>query len=251
MRELVLAANWKMQVTPAEARDYAAGFLDRVRPRPGRELWFFPPMVSLESTARAFVDRADIRVGAQDVYWEPKGAFTGATSVPLVAATGAAGALVGHSERRHVFGETDAETARKVRALIDGGLVPLLCVGEKLSERESGSTEAVVTRQLETGLGGLTPAELTRVLLAYEPVWAIGTGRVATPADAAAVHRVLRSRLVGMGATHRPRILYGGSVSQQNAGGLVAESEVDGLLVGGASLTPDGWAAVVAAADTA
>ena len=251
MRDLVLAANWKMQVTPAEAREYAADFLTRVRPRLGRELWFFPPAVSLESTVRAYLDRADVRVGAQDVYWEPKGAFTGAISVPLVAATGAAGALVGHSERRHVFGETDAETARKVRALLGGGLVPMLCVGEKLTEREAGNTEAVVTRQLETALAGLTPAELARVLLAYEPVWAIGTGKVATPADAATVHRVLRRRLTAMGATHRARILYGGSVNQQNAAGLLAEPEVDGLLVGGASLTPDGWAGVVAAGDSA
>ena len=251
MRDLVLAANWKMQVTPTEAAGYAADLLERVRPRPGRELWFFPPTISLESTARAFRGRPDIRVGAQDVYWEPKGAFTGATSVPLVAAIGGAGALVGHSERRHVFGETDAETARKVRALLDGGLVPMLCVGEKLAERESGQTEAVVTRQLETALKGLTPAELARVLLAYEPVWAIGTGKVATPADAAAVHRVLRSRLVAMGATQRATILYGGSVSPQNARGLLAEPEVDGLLVGGASLTPESWAAVVAAGDPA
>ena len=251
MRDLVFAANWKMQVTPAEAHDYAADFLGRVRPRPGRELWFFPPAVSLESTVRAYRGRPDIRVGAQDVYWEPKGAFTGATSVPLVAATGAAGALVGHSERRHVFGETDAETARKVRALLDGGLVPMLCVGEKLAERESGNTEAVVTRQLETALSGLAPGELARVLLAYEPVWAIGTGKVATPADAAAVHRLLRSRLAALGATQRATILYGGSVNQQNAGGLVEEPEVDGLLVGGASLTPESWAAVVAAGDPA
>lgn len=251
MRDLVLAANWKMQMTPAEARAYAADFLTRVYPRPGRDLWFFPPAVSLESTVRAYLDRGDIRVGAQDVYWESKGAFTGATSVPLVAAAGAAGALVGHSERRHVFGESDGETARKVRAVLGGGLVPMLCVGEKLAERESGDTEAVVTRQLEAALTGLTPGELERVLLAYEPVWAIGTGKVATPADAAAVHRLLRKRLAAMGATRRARILYGGSVSPQNAAALVAEPEVDGLLVGGASLTPDGWAAVVAAGDSA
>lgn len=251
MRHLVLAANWKMQVTPAEAREYAADFLARVRPRLGRELWFFPPAVSLESTVRAFLDRADVRIGAQDVYWEPKGAFTGALSVPLVAATGAAGALVGHSERRHVFGETEAETARKVQALLAGGLVPLLCVGELLPEREGGRTESVVLRQLDAALAGLAPAQLSRVLVAYEPVWAIGTGKVATPADAARVHRVLRARMAALGSPGPCRILYGGSVTPANAGGLVAEPEVDGLLVGGASLTPEGWAAVIAAADAA
>ena len=251
MRDLVLAANWKMQVTPAEAREFAADFLTRVRPRLGRQLWFFPPSVSLESTVRSFLDRADVRIGAQDVYWEPKGAFTGALSVPLVAATGAAGALVGHSERRHVFGESDADTARKVRALLAGGLVPMLCVGEKLDEREGGRTEAVVLRQLDAALSGLTPDELGRVLLAYEPVWAIGTGKVATPADAAAVHRVLRARLAALGAPGRVRILYGGSVNPGNAVGLAAEPEVDGLLVGGASLQPGSWAEVVTAADGA
>ncbi|MGH7533234.1 MAG: triose-phosphate isomerase [Gemmatimonadales bacterium] len=251
MRDLILAANWKMQVTPAEARDYAADFLTRVRPRLGRELWFFPPAVSLESTVRSFLDRADVRVGAQDVYWEAKGPFTGALSVPLVAATGAAGALVGHSERRHVFGETEPETARKVQALLAGGLVPLLCVGELLADREAGRTESVVLRQLDAALTGLIPAQVARVLLAYEPVWAIGTGKVATPADAAQVHRILRARMTALGAPARCRILYGGSVNPDNASGLVAEPEVDGLLVGGASLTPEGWAAVVTAADAA
>ncbi|MGH7590429.1 MAG: triose-phosphate isomerase family protein, partial [Gemmatimonadales bacterium] len=225
MRDLILAANWKMQVTPAEAREYAADFLTRIRPRLGRDLWFFPPAVSLESTVRSFLDRADVRVGAQDVYWEAKGAFTGALSVPLVAATGAAGALVGHSERRHVFGETEAETARKVQALLAGGLVPLLCVGELLADREAGRTESVVLRQLDAALTDLAPVQLARVLLAYEPVWAIGTGKVATPADAAEVHRVLRARMTALGAPGRCPILYGGSVNPDNAGGLVAESE--------------------------
>ena len=251
MRPFVLAANWKMQVAPAEAREYAADFLTRIRPELGRELWFFPPSVSLESTVRSFLDREDVRVGAQDVYWEPKGAFTGALSVPLVAATGGAGALVGHSERRHIFGETDADTARKVRALLAGGLVPLLCVGELLAERAAGETESVVRRQLDAALAGLAPEELSRMLLAYEPVWAIGTGKVATPEDAAPVHRILRARMAALGSAGPCRILYGGSVHPGNAAGLAAEPEIDGLLVGGASLTPAGWAAVVSAADTA
>ncbi|MFI5235028.1 MAG: triose-phosphate isomerase [Gemmatimonadales bacterium] len=251
MRDFVFAANWKMQMTPAEAREYAADFQTRIRHRLGRSLWFFPPSVSLESTVRAFLDRADVRVGAQDIYWEPKGAFTGALSVPLVAATGAAGALVGHSERRHLFGETDADTARKVRALLNGGLVPLFCVGETLLEREAGETESVVLRQMDAALTGLSPAELGRVLIAYEPVWAIGTGKVATPADAATVHRTLRARLASFNYPGRARVLYGGSVNPQNAAGLLAEPEIDGLLVGGASLTPESWAAVASVGDAA
>ncbi|MGH7735863.1 MAG: triose-phosphate isomerase, partial [Gemmatimonadales bacterium] len=236
MRDLILAANWKMQVTPAEARDYAADFLTRIRPRLGRDLWFFPPAVSLESTVRSFLDRADVRVGAQDVYWEAKGAFTGALSVPLVAATGAAGALVGHSERRHVFGETEAETARKVQALLAGGLVPLLCVGELLADREAGRTESVVLRQLDAALTDLAPVQLARVLLAYEPVWAIGTGKVATPQQAEEVHMDLRKILAdryNAAVADGILILYGGSVKASNAAELLAQPNVVGALVGG------------------
>jgi triosephosphate isomerase len=153
--------------------------------------------------------------------------------------------LVGHSERRHVFGETDEETGRKVRALLGAGLVPMLCVGEKLDQREAGSTEAVVVRQLKAGLAGLSPAELDRVLIAYEPVWAIGTGRNATPSDAATVHRAIRVELTRLGLATRATVLYGGSVSLKNATSLMAEEEIDGVLVGGASLDPAGWAKIV------
>lgn len=244
-RRLVYAANWKMNHGPVTARAFAKRFSATVTPADGRELWFFPPAVALAAAAEAFADRPDVRLGAQNVYWEPKGAFTGESSVALVTEAGARGALVGHSERRHVFGETDADTARKVAALLAGGLSPMLCVGETLGQREAGETEAVVLRQLRTALAGLGSGGLARMMIAYEPVWAIGTGRNATPADAAAVHRVIRVELAELGAPGRTPVLYGGSVNAGNVLALLAEPELDGVLVGGASLDADGWAELV------
>ncbi|MGH7674128.1 MAG: triose-phosphate isomerase [Gemmatimonadales bacterium] len=246
LRPLLFAANWKMYLGPTEAREYLRVFLSRSRPQPEREVWFFPPAVSLESVAAALAaaGRDDLRAGAQDIHWEPKGAFTGAVSAPLAAHAGARAALVGHSERRHVFGETDEATGRKVAAALASGLAPVLCVGELLAERERGKTLDVVTRQLEAALGTLDHATLADVVVAYEPVWAIGTGRNATPQDAAQVHRHIRAWLVGRGAA-RTRVLYGGSVSNKNAGDLLSERELDGVLVGGASLDPAGWAELV------
>jgi len=245
MRSLLFAANWKMQVDPGEARRYAERFLGATRPMAERSLWFFPPAVSLEAAVGAFRARADIQVGAQDVHWEPKGAFTGATSVPLAKGAGAAGALIGHSERRHVFGETDQETGRKVRAVLAAGMTAFLCVGEKLEEREAGHTEAVVLRQLGAGLEGAETADLSRLVVAYEPVWAIGTGRNATPEDAARVHVAIRAALAARGAPRSVPVLYGGSVNTGNSLALLAQREIDGVLVGGASLDPDGWAEIV------
>jgi len=238
---VLFAANWKMQLPPDEAREFARRFRERLRPRGGKEHWFFPSAVSLEAAAVAFAGLEGCQVGAQDVHWEPKGAFTGATSVPLARGAGATAALIGHSERRWIFGETDEDTGKKLRAAVDGGLVPVLCVGEKLEERERGETPAVVARQLRAALQGISPDVVNRTVIAYEPVWAIGTGRNATPADAAAVHSHIRALLAGLGA-RESRILYGGSVNRGNAGALLAEPEIDGVLVGGASLDPDGWA---------
>ncbi len=250
MRELLFAANWKMNLGPTEARTFAAQFLAAVPVRPGRLIWFFPPAVSLAAAADAFRGRPDVRVGAQDVYWEPRGAFTGATSIPLAVAAGATAALVGHSERRHVFGETDEETGRKVVALIDQGLTPVLCVGERLEEREAGMTEGVVRRQLSAALSPIASDRLGEVVIAYEPVWAIGTGRNATPADAAAVHRVIRQHLEELGAERPARVLYGGSVKTGNVQALLAEPDLDGVLVGGASLDPAEWATLVTSVGT-
>jgi triosephosphate isomerase len=244
-RPRIFAANWKMNVGPEEARAFATRFLAGFSPRPSVQYWFFPTAVSLQSTAAAFAGQPAIAVGVQDLHWEPKGAFTGATSAQLARSAGATLALVGHSERRHVFGETDGDTARKVKASLGAGLTPLLCVGETLAEREGGITETVVLRQLEAAIAGLSRGELAAVVVAYEPVWAIGTGRTATPTDASAVHRALRGALRAK-AHPAPRILYGGSVNDGNAAALLAEPEIDGVLVGGASLDPDGWRRIVA-----
>ncbi|HJQ66690.1 MAG TPA: triose-phosphate isomerase [Gemmatimonadales bacterium] len=244
MRRLLFAANWKMHLGPADARAYLEAFLPATPARPGRDLWFFPPAVSLETVARGITGRDDLGAGIQDVHWEPKGAFTGAVSVPLAAQAGARTALVGHSERRHVFGESDADTARKIQAVLAGALIPILCVGETLAQRDGGTTLDVVRRQLDVGLAGLDVAALQTVVIAYEPVWAIGTGRNATPQDAAAVHREIRAWLRGRGASIT-RVLYGGSVNLKNVADLLAEPELDGVLVGGASLDPSGWSALV------
>ena len=247
MRRLLFAANWKMHLGPSEATAYLDVFLRSYHPAPDRDVWFFPPAVSLTTVAARVSGRNDLLAGVQDVHWEPKGAFTGAISVPLAAQAGARAALIGHSERRHVFGESDADTSRKVRAVQDGGLVPVLCVGEKLAEREHGETLAVVQRQLSAALDGLDGARLGQVIIAYEPVWAIGTGRNATPQDAAAVHRDIRRWLAEHGA-RATRILYGGSVNLKNIAELLAEPELDGVLVGGASLDPAGWTQLVSIA---
>jgi triosephosphate isomerase len=244
-RPLLFAANWKMNVAPGEARTFLDRFLAIDKPVHERIVAFFPPAVSLETTAARLAGHEHYLVGAQNISWEPKGAYTGATSVALERGAGAGAALVGHSERRHVFGETDEETNKKTRAVLDGGLLAILCVGEKLLERERGETEAVVRRQLRAGLAGVKPdADL---VIAYEPVWAIGTGRNATPSDAAAVHAGIRVVLVELGFPRDTRVLYGGSVSPGNVGQLLGEPEVDGVLVGGASLDPDSWAAICAA----
>ena len=243
MRRLLFAANWKMHLGPDEVREFAVRFRSRYAPSKDRETWFFPSAVSLSTAAEVFHDWPHTRVGAQDLHWEPKGAYTGATSVALARAAGATAALVGHSERRHVFGETEEETGKKTRAVLAGGLAPILCVGEKLEERERGETATVVSRQLMAGVRGLAAGELEKVTVAYEPVWAIGTGRNATPADAALVHEGIRAALRGLGATVT-RILYGGSVNGGNVAALLAEREIEGVLVGGASLDPEAWAEI-------
>jgi triosephosphate isomerase len=249
VRRLLFAANWKMHLGPDEAREYLKAFRREYTPIAGRDVWFFAPAVSLEAVAHAVGagGRDDLLAGAQNIHWEPKGAFTGEISGPLAAQAGARATLVGHSERRQLFGETDEQTARKVDAALKAGLVPVLCVGETLAEREQEQTIAVVTRQLAAALrdgGTQERAALARVVIAYEPVWAIGTGRNATPADAAQVHRAIRRWLSGRGIP-TTRVLYGGSVNLKNVAELLAEPEVDGVLVGGASLDPSGWIALV------
>ena len=247
MRPLIFAANWKMHLGPSGTAAFAREFLAGYHAQPGRQVWFFTPAVSVATAAAALGTTAAVRIGIQNVHWEPKGAFTGETSAAMAADAGATAALVGHSERRHVFGETDAETGLKVRALLAASLIPVLCVGETLAERERGDTLSVVRRQLAV-LEGLDRAALARLVIAYEPVWAIGTGRNATPADAAHVHGAIRAQLGTLGAAAGDiPILYGGSVKPGNTAELIAETEIDGVLVGGASLEPATWLAIVEA----
>jgi triosephosphate isomerase len=244
-RTLIYAANWKMHHGPAAARSFIERFLELTAPAEGRRLWFFPPAVSLAAVRAAVGARPDIQVGAQNVHWEPKGAFTGEISVGMAQEAGASGVLVGHSERRHLFGETDDQIARKTLAVLKAGLMPLLCVGETLAEREGGRTESVILRQLEPLLDKLAPEDWHRLVVAYEPVWAIGTGRNATPDDAAQVHELIRFTVGRHGVSGRLPVLYGGSVNAANVLGLLARPELDGVLVGGASLDADGWAELV------
>ena len=244
-RSLVFAANWKMHHGPASARDFLRRFLEVTPPVPERRLWLFPPAVSIAAAVEAAAGREDVTIGAQNVHWEPKGAFTGELSIPLVSEAGARVALIGHSERRHLFGETDEQVARKLAAVLKAGLAPLVCVGETLAERDGGRTEQVVARQVAAFQERVSAGEWERVVLAYEPVWAIGTGRNATPDDAAQVHELIRFELGRRGVAGRVRILYGGSVNAGNVLSLLARPEIDGVLVGGASLDPDGWAELV------
>ena len=244
-RSLLYAANWKMHHGPAATRDFLTRFLQLTAPVPGRRLWLFPPAVSIAAACEAAAGREDVTIGAQNVHWEPKGAFTGELSIPLVVEAGARAALIGHSERRHLFGETDDQVARKLTAVLKAGLTPLVCVGETLAEREGGRTEQVVTRQVGVLHERIGAADWERVVLAYEPVWAIGTGRNATPDDAAQVHELIRFELSRRGMPGRVSILYGGSVNQGNVLSLLSRPEIDGVLVGGASLEPDGWAELV------
>jgi triosephosphate isomerase len=244
-RSLVYAANWKMHHGPSAARGFLDRFLELTRPVAERSLWFFPPAVSISAVCQAAAARSDVTVGAQNVHWEPKGAFTGELSLPLIMEAGAKLALVGHSERRHLFGETDEQIGRKVAAVLRAGIAPLVCVGETLAERETGRTEPVIVRQVNAVVERVPSAEWARVAVAYEPVWAIGTGRNATPDDAAQVHELIRFELGRRGVTMRVPILYGGSVNAGNVLALLARPELDGVLVGGASLEPEGWAELV------
>ncbi len=248
MQHPVLAANWKMNHGPTEAREFMRRYLTLSPRRNDRTVMFFPSDLAFSAAAEACRDRSDLLLGVQNIHWEDKGAFTGESSAAMARDAGARVVLVGHSERRHVFGETDAMQAKKCAAATRAGLTPVLCVGELLPQREAGQAEAVVLEQLTLGLAELSTASVASMLIAYEPVWAIGTGKTATPADASAMHAVIRTHLRGLlgeKALAVP-ILYGGSVSKGTAASLLAAEHVDGLLVGGASLDAEGWSSIVA-----
>jgi triosephosphate isomerase (TIM) len=246
----VLAGNWKMHKGPGAARAFFRDFTHRVEASARRTIVLFPPSLSLAAAAAAVQGRPDVRIGVQNIHWEADGAFTGEVSAAMAREAGATAVLAGHSERRHIFAETSQDVGRKVVAALAEGLIPVVCVGETLDERRAGRVETVIADQLRQALDGVRELPSEGLIIAYEPVWAIGTGVHATPADAAAAHRVLRERLAdrfGTAAADIP-ILYGGSVKPDNAGELLAASDVDGLLVGGASLNAESFAAIVAAA---
>jgi triosephosphate isomerase (TIM) len=246
MRKPVFAANWKMNHGPSDASAFMRTFFTRYARRTDRSVIIFPPAATLPALLMATKERPDILLGVQNLHWEDKGAFTGETSAAIARDAGARFALVGHSERRHVFGETDDQTRRKCASAARAGLRPVLCVGEKLEERRAGQTESVVLRQLRAGVADLDPAHMAPMLIAYEPVWAIGTGQTAQPSDASAVHVVIRDALMQLAGDRGKEIpiLYGGSVNSGNAKALLAATDVDGLLVGGASLDPETWATI-------
>lgn len=249
MNKPILAANWKMNNGPTLAREFMKAFIDQYPRQSDRTVLFFPPSLSLAAVSTALGDRRDIALGVQNVHWADQGAFTGELSVPIARDAGARVVLVGHSERRHVFGETDEETALKCAAVERGGLTPMLCVGEKIEQRDAGQAAQVVVTQLRMGLSKMTQLATKEPMIAYEPVWAIGTGRTATPDDAAAMHAIIRDELASI-CGDRARlvpILYGGSVNPGNARALLSAPNVDGLLVGGASLDASSWLAIARA----
>lgn len=245
----LIVGNWKMHGTRVEAEQLLSALLTQLSPAspPAREVAVAPPFTSLATAARLVAGSA-IRLAAQNLHWEPHGAFTGEISGPMLKELGCTYVIIGHSERRQYFGETDEQVARKVRAAQRDGLVPIVCVGETLEERERGATLAVIGRQVRGALQGQQPPALASLVVAYEPVWAIGTGRTATPAQAQEVHAAIRTTLADLSsgeAANATRILYGGSVKPDNIDALMAEADIDGALVGGASLQADSFARIV------
>jgi triosephosphate isomerase (TIM) len=247
LRRPVIAGNWKMYKTREDTRAFFDAFKPLVAGSHSCDIIVAPPFTSLVVGVEARRG-SNITIAAQNAHWEREGAFTGEISMRMIADCGAEAVIVGHSERRGYFGETDESVNRKVKAALEAKLTPIVCVGESLAEREANLTHSVLKRQFEGGLASLTAADFSRILLAYEPVWAIGTGKTATPEIAEDVHRYLR----GLAAKHfspeqasAVRILYGGSVKPDNIKGLMAQAEIDGALVGGASLDPKSFAAIV------
>jgi triosephosphate isomerase (TIM) len=250
-RRPLIAGNWKMHRTEAEAVTLVAALSERIPARPVAEVVLLPPFTALAAVRGAMPGDGRFALGAQNCHWEKEGAFTGEISAWMLLAAGCSYVLAGHSERRHLFGETDALVNKRARGALAAGLRPIICVGETLGERDSGQTLAVCTGQLAGSLAGISPDEMTRVTVAYEPVWAIGTGRTATPEQAQEVHAHVRQalgRLFGDAVARATRIQYGGSVKASNAAELLGQPDVDGALVGGASLDAGSFAAICMAA---
>ena len=247
MRKPVMAGNWKMYKTAAETSAFFETFVPLVSGAAHAEVVICPTFVNIPAAIEATKASA-IGIGGQDVFWLKEGAYTGEVSAPMLASVGCKYVIIGHSERRQYFHETEETVFKKTVAALEAGLTPIVCVGERLEEREAGSTEAVCGTQFQGGLSGLTPEQFAKVVIAYEPVWAIGTGKTATPEMASMAHAFIRSQVhdhFGPAAAAACRILYGGSVKPDNVKALMAKEEIDGALVGGASLDPTSFASIV------
>lgn len=254
MRKPLIVGNWKMHKTASEAASFVQA-LQKLLPAllTHTDMVLAPPFTALESVRTALGPSSWIGLGAQNLHWESQGAFTGEVSGPMLRDLGCRHVIVGHSERRTLFGERDEEIQKKVRAALTHGLGPILCVGESLIEREKNQTGSVVTAQLRGALNQVTAEELTSITIAYEPVWAIGTGRAATAEQAVEVHQLIRTHIAGtwnQASASTTRIIYGGSVTPQNIASLLASDQIDGALVGGACLNPDSFATIVRVADS-
>jgi triosephosphate isomerase len=247
IRRPVIAGNWKMYKTIAQAAEFVQKLKPLVEKAGHCEVVVAPSFTALRATAEA-VRGSKIQVAGQDVHWEKEGAHTGDVSPLMLLDAGCTHAIIGHSERRQDHAETDEQVNRKLKAALFTGLAPIVCVGETLAEREANRTREVLERQFTRGFAGLTPSDFSRIMIAYEPVWAIGTGRTATPEMAAESHEYLRQLIrqhLGQKEASETRILYGGSVKPENIAGLMAQEDIDGALVGGASLKVESFSAIV------
>jgi len=251
MRKKIIAANWKMNMTQGESARFLDSFLRDVGEINDVEVVIIPPFTAIPKVSETLGRAHNIKLGAQNMYWEKSGAFTGEISAPLLRDLFVHYVVLGHSERRTLFGETDEMVNRKVRAAHEAKLRPIVCIGETLDQRDKGDVEKVLSMQLRGSLAGLQPKEMQESVIAYEPVWAIGTGRNATPQQAQEAHAFIRHTLSEMAnneTADRIRIQYGGSVKPENARELMSQSDIDGALVGGASLDPRSFAQIVKAA---
>jgi triosephosphate isomerase len=247
MRTKLIAANWKMFKTPEQTTQFFRDFLPLVSGHDCDEIAVCPPFVCLPAAVEA-AKGSNIAIGGQNMYWEKEGAFTGEISTGMLLAVGCTHVIIGHSERRQFFGETDDTVNLKLKAALEAGLTPIVCVGEVLEEREAGLTEDVLRRQCLRAFHAISGKKAAKLVVAYEPVWAIGTGKTATPQMAAEAHALIRgeaAKALGEPLAENMRILYGGSVKPDNAKTLMAEAEIDGALVGGASLDPKSFATIV------
>jgi triosephosphate isomerase len=248
-----MAANWKMYKTAQQTTSFFDRFLPLLGNADDCDVVIFPVSIAIPAAVTA-TRGTDVRIGGQNLYWAKEGAFTGEVSGEMFHAAGATWALVGHSERRQYFHEKDADVLKKTQAALEAGLTPIVCMGERLEDHQSGKTNDVLVRQFASGVAGLTEEQFARINVAYEPIWAIGTGQTATPQIASDAHKLIRceaEKRFGADSARQLRIIYGGSVKPDNITGLMAESEIDGVLVGGASLDPESFAKIVRIGSTA